>query len=69
VSLQSRNQLVRRGSRSHKCNDHHDRRADFHDNHDDDNHHDRRNADRPNRDRRRARGVPTDPGVVARCIT
>jgi hypothetical protein len=40
------------GSRPHKCNDHHDHRADFHDNFDNNNHHDRRNSDRPNRHRR-----------------
>jgi hypothetical protein len=52
-------ELVRResrrlnwGSRPPKRNDHHDRRADFHDNYDDNDHHDSRlNPDLPNRHR------------------
>jgi hypothetical protein len=45
-------ELVRRGSRGHRLNNHHDRRADFHDNYDDYDHHDSRlNPDRPNRHR------------------
>jgi hypothetical protein len=46
-------ELVSRGSRGLERYDHHDRRADFHDNYDDNDHHyhDGRNADRPNRDR------------------
>jgi hypothetical protein len=44
--------FVRQGSRPPKRNDHHDRRADFHDNYDDNDHHDSRlNPDRPNRHR------------------